>query len=74
MDAGSESLVREVRAVDAPFGTAVGGTPAEFLDYRDAVVDGLPLALALVFAATVTVLFLLSGSVLLPLKADEPLL
>ncbi|MFW5415843.1 MMPL family transporter [Nocardiopsis sp. CNT-189] len=69
MDAGSESLVREVRAVDAPFGTAVGGTPAEFLDYRDAVVDGLPLALALVFAATVTVLFLLSGSVLLPLKA-----
>src|SRR5690606_21234551 len=69
MDAGSEGVVREVCAVDAPFGTAVGGTPAEFLDYRDAVVDGLPLALALVFAATVTVLFLLSGSVLLPLKA-----
>ncbi|GAB3493183.1 MMPL family transporter [Nocardiopsis coralliicola] len=69
MDAGAETLVQEVRAVEAPFATAVGGTPAEFLDYRDAVLDHLLLAVALVFAATYTVLFLLTGSVLLPLKA-----
>src|SRR5690606_19269781 len=53
----------------APFEVRVGGYPAELADYRSAVVDRLPLLLTLVFALTFGVLFLMTGSLLIPLKA-----
>ncbi|WP_067471703.1 MMPL family transporter [Actinomadura hibisca] len=63
-------LVREVRAVPAPAGTLVGGYPAELTDYRDGVTARLPLVAALVVAVTCAVLFLMTGSVVAPLKAS----
>ncbi|WP_406317072.1 MMPL family transporter [Streptosporangium sp. NBC_01639] len=62
-------LVERVRAVRAPFGVLVGGYPAELADYRSSVVDRLPLLLAVMLAVTFVVLFLMTGSVLIPLKA-----
>src|SRR5690606_11653626 len=53
----------------APFPVLVGGYPAELADYRASVVDRLPLALGLMFAVTFAVLFRLTGSLLIPLKA-----
>ncbi|HEX9888236.1 MAG TPA: MMPL family transporter [Nitriliruptorales bacterium] len=65
-----EELVRDVRALDAPFdGVLVGGGPAELLDGRDGLVDQLPLGLGLIAVITFVVLFLQFGSVLVPLKA-----
>jgi RND superfamily putative drug exporter len=62
-------LVEAVRAIPAPFETLVGGYPAELADYRASVVDRLPLVLALMLGVTLVVLFAMTRSVLLPVKA-----
>ncbi|RCV48383.1 MMPL family transporter, partial [Marinitenerispora sediminis] len=62
-------LVAEVRGLAAPFDVEVGGYPADLVDYRDSLVDRLPLLLLLVLAVTFVILFLLTGSVVVPLKA-----
>ncbi|NUO98424.1 MAG: MMPL family transporter [Nonomuraea sp.] len=62
-------LVESVRAVPAPFDVLVGGYPAELADYRASVVDRLPLVLALMLGVTFAVLFLMTRSLILPLKA-----
>jgi uncharacterized membrane protein YdfJ with MMPL/SSD domain len=66
---GAKELVRDVRAVNAPFITAVGGETALFLDQQEVLADRLPVALALLALTTVVILFLMTGSVLLPVKA-----
>lgn len=63
------AFVRHIRAVPAPFQVLVGGYPADLADFRLMVMDWLPLAGAIVFGATIVILFLMTGSVLLPLKA-----
>ncbi|MFJ3835390.1 MMPL family transporter [Streptomyces sp. NPDC090054] len=62
-------LVREVRAVPAPFTVEAGGYPAELTDYRDGVTSKLPLVGALIVAVTFVLLFLMTGSLIAPLKA-----
>ncbi|WP_332112976.1 MMPL family transporter [Streptomyces sp. ActVer] len=63
------ALVERVRDVPAPDGVLVGGYPGETTDFRAALLDRLPLAAGLVLGATYLILFLMTGSVLLPLKA-----
>ncbi len=62
-------LVAAVRAVPAPFDLLIGGSPAEAVDWRDQMTERLPLVLALILVLTFAVLFLMTGSVVLPLKA-----
>ncbi|MEV0820277.1 MMPL family transporter [Nonomuraea rubra] len=62
-------LVEAVRAVPPPFEVLVGGYPAELSDYRSSVVDRLPLVLALMLGVTFAVLFLMTRSVIIPIKA-----
>ncbi|MEV4799414.1 MMPL family transporter [Nonomuraea sp. NPDC049421] len=62
-------LVEAVRAVPAPFETLTGGYPAELADYRASVVDRLPLVVALMLGVSLVVLFAMTRSVLLPVKA-----
>jgi RND superfamily putative drug exporter len=64
------ALVQRLRALPAPFpGVLVGGEAAQLDDTRHAVGSRLPIAGGLVGAITLLVLFLFTGSVLLPLKA-----
>lgn len=63
------ALVAAVRAVPAPPGTLVGGYPAETTDFRTVLLDRLPLVVALILTATYVILFLMTGSLLLPAKA-----
>jgi uncharacterized membrane protein YdfJ with MMPL/SSD domain len=65
----TQQLVRDIRSLDSPVPTAVTGTPAEFLDRKDSIAERLPWAIALIAAATLIVLFLMTGSLILPLKA-----
>ena len=65
----NRDLVREVRAVSAPVPAAVGGAAARFVDQQDTLGDYLPFALGLLALTTVVLLFLMTGSVVLPLKA-----
>ena len=65
----TEQLVREVRAIHTPYYVGVAGETASYLDLEHSLGAHLPAALAIVVAATLIVLFLMTGSVLLPLKA-----
>ncbi|WP_344922625.1 MMPL family transporter, partial [Plantactinospora mayteni] len=62
-------LVADLRQVPAPVATEIGGYPAETSDFRSELLSRVPLLALLVLTATALVLFLLTGSVLLPLKA-----
>ncbi|MFI6731732.1 MMPL family transporter [Nonomuraea sp. NPDC050451] len=63
-------LVESVRAVEPPFEVLIGGYPAELADYRASVVDRLPLVLALMLGVTFLVLFGMTRSLVIPLKAS----
>src|ERR671910_888142 len=67
----AHGLVREVRGQHPEVGgeVLVGGWAAFDLDLTDAVYEAAPPAIAFVVLATYAVLFLLLGSVLLPIKA-----
>jgi RND superfamily putative drug exporter len=67
-DAG-ERLVRDLRAAPAPFPVIVGGAPAVSVDTFDLLRARLPLAGAILVVGMFVLLFLLTGSVLLPIKA-----
>ncbi|MQA73658.1 MAG: MMPL family transporter [Solirubrobacterales bacterium] len=69
LSARNRELVGEVRAVDAPVPAAIGGAAAAFEDQQGTLGNYLPLALALLTLTTFVLLFLLTGSVVLPLKA-----
>ena len=65
----AEAVVTDLRAVDAGFDTAIGGPAAELIDQRDALLERVPWALAFVAGSTLVLLFLLTGSVIMPFKA-----
>jgi putative drug exporter of the RND superfamily len=64
-----QRLAEDVRALDAPFDVLVGGSAAQLIDTKHTLAAGLPIALGIVAVTTVVLLFLMSGSVLIPLKA-----
>jgi RND superfamily putative drug exporter len=70
LDSDPVGFTRDVRGVDAPFEVLVGGYPAELTDYRDGVIDRLPLIAVLILTITAVVLFLMTGSVVAPIKAS----
>jgi len=63
------ALVQDIRDLRAPYPVQVGGPAAELTDSIDSMNARLPLALAVIAASSFTVLFLFTGSLLLPLKA-----
>jgi RND superfamily putative drug exporter len=64
-----EELVDAIRSTGAPFEVLVGGQSAQLVDSKSSLYDDLPLALAIIAVITFVLLFLMFGSVLLPLKA-----
>ncbi|WP_405885546.1 MULTISPECIES: MMPL family transporter [unclassified Streptomyces] len=69
VDDGAQRLVGELRATDAPFDTAVTGTAAVLVDSKHAIADRLPWAAAFIAIVTLLLVFLLTGSVLIPIQA-----
>jgi RND superfamily putative drug exporter len=67
--AEGEDLVRAIRALDVPLDIGVEGSAAALVDTKAAIGDRLPLAITIIVVATFVLLFLLSGSVLVPVKA-----
>ncbi|HEX5983063.1 MAG TPA: MMPL family transporter [Solirubrobacterales bacterium] len=67
----SQTTVNAIRDLPAPPGSTVlvGGATAEFIDFQSSLVDHLPIALAIVILATLAILFLMTGSVVLPIKS-----
>lgn len=65
----SLNAVQAVRDAPAPYPSRVSGESADFLDEQHAITGHLPLAAALAAITTLVVLFAMTGSVLLPIKA-----
>jgi putative drug exporter of the RND superfamily len=65
----AEELVKRVRTTAAPGEVAVGGPSADLVDGKSVLFDRLPLALAVIAVVTMVLLFMMTGSVLVPIKA-----
>jgi hypothetical protein len=65
----AQDTVRELRSLDAPFPALVGGYTAFFVDVKQSLLDHLPVAFAIVVAGTILMIFLMTGSIVLPVKA-----
>ncbi|KOU67251.1 transporter [Streptomyces sp. MMG1533] len=69
VDDPAQRLVGELRAMDAPFDTKVTGTAAVLVDSKGAIAEQLPLAGVFIVIVTLLLVFLLTGSVLIPIQA-----
>src|SRR5262245_39920335 len=67
--ATTQRLVRRLSALGGPARVYVGGDAAAFHDERDAIASKLPIAIAILAAATLIILFLLTASLAAPLLA-----
>jgi len=67
--AAAKRLVHAIRALRAPFYVGVAGQTAGFVDLEHSLATHLPLVIALVILATLIALFVMTGSVVLPVKA-----
>ncbi len=65
----TQQLVHAVRALRDPFYVGVTGQSAGFVDLEHSLARHLPPLLAVVVLSTLIVLFLMTGSVVLPVKA-----
>jgi RND superfamily putative drug exporter len=66
LDEQSQDLVASIRDIDES--SLVTGFTANFVDLQDSLAEHLPLVLLIVGLVTVVVLFLMTGSVILPIK------
>ena len=67
----SEATVKAIRDLQPPPETTVqvSGATADFVDFQSSLAEHLPIALAIVIVSTLIVLFLMTGSVILPIKS-----
>ncbi len=67
----SQTTVERLRDLPPPPGTTVlvGGATADFIDFQDSLTRHLPIAFAIIVIATLVILFLMTGSVVLPIKS-----
>jgi uncharacterized membrane protein YdfJ with MMPL/SSD domain len=66
----SQSAVETLRAIEARDATImVGGATADFVDFQSSLARHLPLAVSIIVLSTLVILFLMTGSVVLPVKS-----
>ena len=65
----AQRLVTDVRDLDTSVDFKVAGPAAAFVDQQDAIGSRLPIATGLLVAMTLLVLWMMTGSVVLPVKA-----
>jgi uncharacterized membrane protein YdfJ with MMPL/SSD domain len=65
----AQRIVRTVRGLQLPFATQVTGPTASFIDLKSSLKRHLPGAIGLVVLTTSLAIFLMTGSVVLPLKS-----
>ena len=65
----AEVMIKNIRALKVPEGTLVGGVAADYTDSQIGIADKLPLALLWIAVGTLLLLFMFTGSIILPIKA-----
>lgn len=69
LGAGTREVVTQLREERPPFDAVVGGQAADLEDFTGSIADNAPLAVGTVVLATFVLLFLMTGSVVVPIKA-----
>jgi len=65
----AEALIDKLREIPAPVGTLIGGAAADYTDTQQGIADALPWALLWIAISVFLLLFIFTGSLLLPIKA-----
>ena len=68
ISAAGQKAVAAVRATPSPVPVLVGGAAADFADQGASIAASLPAAIAILVVVTLLVLWLMTGSVILPVK------
>jgi RND superfamily putative drug exporter len=63
------TALRDIRDLSPGLPVQVGGLTAQFIDLQGGILQTLPLAVLLVTATTLVILFLMTGSLVLPIKS-----
>jgi putative drug exporter of the RND superfamily len=65
----AEKMIDQLREVPSPDGTLIGGVAADYADGQNALASTLPWALTWIAIGVLVLLFLFTGSIILPIKA-----
>ena len=65
----AERIIKELRALDKPEGLLIGGAAADFTDSQGGIARTLPWALGWIGLAVFILIFVFTGSIILPIKA-----
>jgi RND superfamily putative drug exporter len=65
----AQKMIHDLRDLPAPDGTLIGGVAADYTDTQDGISETLPLALGWIAISVLILLFVFTGSIILPIKA-----
>jgi RND superfamily putative drug exporter len=65
----AEKLIHDIRDIPRPDGTLIGGAAADFTDSQDGIARTLPFALGWIAFWVMILIFVFTGSIILPIKA-----
>jgi RND superfamily putative drug exporter len=65
----AEAMIKVIRSLPAPKGTLVGGVAADYTDTQDGISQTLPWAFGWIALGVLILLFIFTGSIILPIKA-----
>ena len=65
----AQKMIHDIRDISSPAGTLVGGVAADYTDSQDGISSTLPWALAWIGISVLILIFVFTGSIILPIKA-----
>jgi len=65
----AQKMVHDIRDLNSPAGTLVGGVAADYTDSQDGIAHTLPWALGWIALSVLILIFVFTGSIILPIKA-----
>jgi putative drug exporter of the RND superfamily len=65
----AQKLIHDLRDLKSPVGTLIGGVAADYTDTQDGISQTLPLAFGWIALGVLILIFVFTGSIILPIKA-----
>ena len=65
----AQKMIHDIRDLKSPEGTLIGGVAADYTDSQDGISQTLPWALGWIALSVLVLIFIFTGSIILPIKA-----
>ncbi|CAN2175108.1 COG2409 Predicted drug exporters of the RND superfamily [Candidatus Nanopelagicaceae bacterium] len=65
----AQKMIHDIRDIKSPANTLVGGVAADYTDSQDGIAQTLPWALGWIAISVLILIFIFTGSIILPIKA-----